>query len=122
MLIIPGIIVGFAGLGSFLLAGTPLVYLAVAALGATAFMYLPTLLTIPMELPGTDPFKVAVIFGTLMSVGSAVTMLSPFIVGFTTDLLDSYVPSLTLFSVLAWSLPIAGILLPETGPTAKPES
>ncbi|SVB36335.1 uncharacterized protein METZ01_LOCUS189189 [marine metagenome] len=122
MLIIPGIIVGFAGLGSFLLAGTPLVYLAVAALGATAFMYLPTLLTIPMELPGTDPLKVAVIFGTLMSVGSAATMLSPFIVGFTTDLLDSYVPSLTLFSVLAWSLPIAGFLLPETGPTAKTES
>lgn len=119
LLIVPGTIVGFAGLGSFLLAGTPFVYLAIIALGASVFMYLPALLTIPMELPGTDPNKVAITFGTLMSVGSGVAMLAPFIVGFTTDLLGSYIPAFSLFSVLAWSLLVAGILLPETGRTSQ---
>lgn len=122
LLIVPGFIVGFAGFGSFLLAGTPFVYLAIIALGVSFWMYLPALFTIPMELPGSDPNKVAITFGTLMSVGSGVAMLSPFIVGFTTDLLGSYIPAFSLFSVLAWSLLIAGIFLPETGRTSKTNS
>ena len=119
LLIVPGFVVGFAGFGSFLLAGTPFVYLAIIALGVSFWMYVPALMTIPMELPGADPNKVAITFGTLMSVGSGVAMLAPFIVGFTTDLLGSYVPAFSLFSVLAWSLLIAGILLPETGRTSQ---
>ena len=122
LLIVPGFIVGFAGFGSFLLADTPFVYLAIIALGVCFWMYMPALFTIPMELPGADPNKVAITFGTLMSVGSGVAMLAPFIVGFTTDLLGSYVPAFSLFSVLAWSLLIAGILLPETGRTSQTNS
>ena len=118
MLIVPGVIVGFAGFGSFLLADTPFVLLAVVVLGAASWFYLPTLLTIPMELPGSDANSVAVTFGTLMSIGSIFTMLAPLTVGVTTDIWGSYIPGLALFSVLAWSLMIAGFLLPETG---KPE-
>ena len=119
LLIVPGFIVGFAGFGSFLLAGTPFVYLAIIALGVSFWMYIPALITIPMELPEADPNKVAITFGTLMSVGSGVAMISPFIVGFTTDLLGSYVPAFSLFSGLAWSLLIAAICLPETGRTSQ---
>ena len=118
MLIVPGAIVGFAGFGSFLLADTPFVLLAVVALGAASWFYVPTLLTIPMELPGSDANSVAVTFGTLMSMGSIFTMISPLTVGVTTDLSGSYIPGLALFSVLAWSLMVAGFQLPETGKPA----
>ena len=118
MLIVPGIILAFSGFGSFLLADTSFVLLAVVALGAAAWFYVPILLTIPMELPGADANSVAVTFGTMMSMGSIFTMISPLTVGVTTDLLGSYIPGLALFSVLAWSLMVAGALLPETG---KPE-
>lgn len=114
-LIFPGVLAGFAGLGSFLLADTAGVYIAVIALGFVSWFYLPALLTIPMEMPEIDETQVAVIFGTLMSVGSIFTFLAPLVVGVSTDLLDTYIPGLALFSVLAWSLAIAGFLLPETG-------
>ncbi len=119
MLIVPGVIVGFAGFGSFLLADTPIVLLAVVVLGAASWFYLPILLTIPMELPGSDANSVAVTFGTLMSIGSIFTIVSPLTVGITTDIWGSYIPGLALFSVLAWSLMVAGALLPETGRPAS---
>ena len=53
-LVIPGAMAGFAGLGAILLAGTPGVYPAVIALGFVSWFYLPALLTIPMELPGSN--------------------------------------------------------------------
>ena len=58
-LIVPGILAGFAGFGSFLLADSAAVYVAVVALGFTSWFYLPVLLTIPMELPGADRNRVA---------------------------------------------------------------
>ncbi len=118
MLIVPGVIVGFAGFGSFLLADTPFVLLAVVVLGAASWFYLPVLLTIPMELPGSDANSVAVTFGAMMSIGSIFTIVSPLTVGITTDIWGSYIPGLALFSVLAWSLMVAGALLPETGKPA----
>ena len=114
-LIFPGLLAGFAGLGSFLLADTAGVYIALIVLGFVSWFYLPALLTMPMELPEIDETQVAVIFGMLMSVGSIFTFLAPLVVGVSTDLLDTYIPGLALFSVLAWSLAIAGFLLPETG-------
>lgn len=120
MLIVPGVIVGFAGFGSFLLADTPLLVLAILSLGAAGWFYVPTLLTIPMELPGANANSVAVTFGTLMSMGSILTMVSPLTVGVSTDLMGSYIPGLALFSVLAWSLMVAGAMLPETGRVKAP--
>ena len=114
-LIIPGILAVFAGLGSFLLADSAAVYLAVLALGFTLSFYWPVLMTIPMELPRTDPNRVSVIFATIMTLEGIFTFFSPLTVGVATDLLGSYLPGLALFSVLASSLAIAGALLPETG-------
>ena len=114
-LLLPGMIAGFAGLGTFLLAGTPGVYVAIIAMGFVSWFYLPALFTIPMELPNTDAAQVAVTYGALLSVGSVFTFIAPLTVGITTDLLGSYVPGLALFSALSWSLLVAGYLLPETG-------
>ena len=114
-LILPGILAGFAGFGSFLLAGSPAVYIAMIALGFVCWFYLPVLMTIPMELPGTDPRRVSLIFAAIMTIGSVMTFLSPLVVGASIDLLGSYLPGLAVFSALAWSLGISGFLLPETG-------
>ncbi len=114
-LLLPGALAGFAGLGTILLAGTPGVYVAVIALGFVSWFYLPALLTIPMELPGTDETQAAVMLATLLSVGSIFTFAAPLVVGFSTDYLGTYTPGLALFAVLSWSLLVAGFLLPETG-------
>ena len=114
-LIIPGFLVGFAGFGSFLLADSAAVYVGVVALGFACWFYLPVLMTIPMELPETDSQRVSLIFASIMTLGGVMTFLSPLTIGVTTDLLGSYLPGFALFSVLAWSLGVSGVLLPETG-------
>ena len=114
-LIVPGILVGFAGFGSFLLADTLAVYLALVALGFACWFYLPVLMTIPMELPGTDPHRVSVMLATLVALGGLATFVGPLTVGAIRDLTGSYLPGLALFAALAWSLGIGGFLLPETG-------
>ena len=118
-LIMPGILAGFAGLGAFLLADSAAVYIAVVALGFACWFYLPVLVTIPMELYPTDPDRVSVIFAIFMTVSGIATFLAPLTVGAIADVTGSFVPGLTLFAILAWSLAIAGFLLPETGTTGS---
>lgn len=112
---VPGTMVGFAGVATFLLADTDAVYIAVIALGFTSWFYLPVLMTVPMELPGLDPSQVSMTIAMIMTVGGLFTFLSPLTVAALTDLSGSYLPGLALFSVLAWSLGLSGFLLPETG-------
>ena len=114
-LVIPGILTGFAGLGAFVLADSVAIYAIVVALGFACWFYLPALVTIPMELFPNDPRRVSIIFATLMSIGGIVSFIAPLTVGAITDVTGSFLPGLTIFAVLAWSLGIAGFLLPETG-------
>jgi cyanate permease len=118
-LLIPGIIVGFAGFGTFLLADSAAVYLAVVALGFATWFYVPVLVTIPMELYPADSSRVAVIFAAIMMLGGIVNFIAPLVVGAVADLTGSFVPGLALFAVLAWGLGVVGFLLPETGPVRR---
>ena len=118
-LIVPGVLAGFAGISTFLLADSSAIYIAVVALGVTSWFYLPVLMTVPMELPGLDPNRVSVTIATILTVGGLFTFLSPLTVGALTDLFGSYLPGLALFSVLAWSLGVSGFFLPETGVRAN---
>jgi len=113
-LIVPGIVAGFAGIGSILLYDN-LMMVSLIAMGFACWFYVPVLITIPMELHASNPERVPIIMGTLMSVGSFFSFISPITVGISADLLGSYLPGLVLFSILSWSLAIGGMLLPETG-------
>ena len=112
-LLVPGIMVGFAGFGSFLLAGSSLVYVPLLLLGVASWLYVPILMTVPMELPRMRPEQVSLMLAAIMTVGGALTFVSPLAVGALTDLTGSYLPGFSLFAVLAWSLAVAGFLLPE---------
>ena len=118
-LIIPGILVGFAGFGAFLLADSGAVYIAVVALGLASWFYLPVLVTIPMELYPADPGRVSLIFATLVTIGGVAAFIAPPTVGALADATGSFLPGLALFTILAWSLGVAGFLLPETGTAAR---
>jgi len=118
-IIVPGIFVAFAGFGSFLFADTIGVYPALVLLGFASWFYLPILFTIPLEMPGATQEQVSLMLASIMTLGSFLAFLSPLTVGFMTDILGTYVPGFTLFAVLAFSLLIGGVLMPETGVTAR---
>lgn len=118
-LLVPGILVGFAGLSTVLLADSPAVWLAAVALGVTTWFYIPVLVTIPMELYPNDPSRVSMIFASIMALGGVANFIAPLTVGAIADVTGSFVPGLALFAVLAWSLGVVAFLLPETGPARR---
>jgi cyanate permease len=112
LIIIPGVVIGFAAFGTFLLADTPAVYLAVIALGLATWVYMPALMTLPMELYADDPARVSVIFAFLVGTSGVAMFVSPVTVGALFDITGSFVPGLALFAIVSWGLAIAGFLLP----------
>ena len=113
--IVPGALVGLGGLGSFLLGDLSLIYLSVILLGLGAWLYQPMLMTLPMELPGMTPQRVAIAWGWFMTTSGVTTFISPLAVGALRDGTGSFIPGFLIFGVLAWFLLIVGLLLPKTG-------
>ena len=51
--------------------------------------------------------------------GNLGNFISPLMVGYLVDVTGSYLPGFLTFIVLSYILLLAGILLPETGPTGQ---
>ena len=115
--IVPGILLGLGGLGSFLIDSNFGIYLAIILLGIGSWSYAPTLLSLPMELPGMTPEKVAVVWGTFVTVSGFGMFVSPIVVGAIRDSSGTCVPGFVIFAVGAWFLVIAGIVLPKISAT-----
>ena len=112
--IIPGLLLGLGGLGSFLIDSTLGIYASIVLLGIGSWSYAPTLLSLPMGIPGMTPSKVAVVWGTFVTVSGAGMFVSPIVVGAIRDASGSFVPGFIIFAVGAWFLMIAGIIIPKT--------
>ena len=113
-LIVPGIMVGVGGLGSFLIDNTAITYVSVIVLGLGSWLYIPMLMTLPMGLPGMTPAKVAIAWGWVMTVSGIGTFIAPLVVGAMKDVFDTFIPGFLVFSVLAWFLLVAGFMLPKS--------
>ncbi len=118
-LVIPGAMVGLAGVGSYLFQNEAIIYAAVIVLGFGSFLYLPVLLTVPMELKGISEGQVAVAWATMFAVASGIAIIGPMTVGFMTDGFGSFVPGFILWAVLSLGLLVVGLMVPETGPRAR---
>ncbi len=116
--IIPGVLLVLGGVGSFMIGGTTGIVVAVLLLGIGTWSYTPTLLTLPMELPGMTPDKVAVVWGTFVTVSGVGMFISPITVGAIRDVTGGYLPGFIIFAVGACFLVVAGVFLPRTSPTS----
>ena len=109
----PGLLLGLGGLGSFLIDNTFGIYVSVVMLGIGSWSYLPTLLSLPMGLPGMTPVKVAVVWGTFVTVSGVGTFIFPVAVGAIRDATGTFVPGFAIWATGAWFLFVAGMLLPK---------
>lgn len=114
-LLAPGVTIVFAGLSTFLAGDTVFIYPALLALSFSGSFFLPTLATLPMELPDATPDRVVMMLAGSMTVGGFFTFVSPLTVGLLADATGSYAPGFALWSVAALGLLVAALLLPETG-------
>ena len=112
ILLLSGVLAIAGGLGSFLLTPAPAIYLSVIALGIGSWLYVPTLLTIPIRLPGATPERVAVIWGSFMTFSGIGMFIAPIMVGAIRDAAGSYLIGFLICAAASWALLISGILLP----------
>ncbi len=119
LLMAPGLLFPIGAFGAFYFDSIPIIIAAILMLGFCFWIFLPTALTVAMELPGVTPEKVALVTAAALTIGNASTVVSPLLVGIFTDMLGSYVPSLSVLAIMPVTALIAAIALPETGHRAK---
>ena len=99
VLVFSGALAILGGLGAFLFAHPVGIYVSVAVLGVGSWLYVPTLLTVPMRLAGATPERVAVIWGSFMTFSGIGMFVSPILVGALQDTSGSF---FTDSSFAAW--------------------
>ena len=119
LLMVPGLLFPIGAFGAFYFNSIPIIIAAILVLGFCFWVFLPTALTVAMELPGVTMEKVALVTAAALTIGNASTVVSPFLVGVVTDMVGSYVPSLSVLAILPITALIAAVKLPETGHRAK---
>ena len=112
ILVFSGILVILGGSGSFLSTGTVGIYAFVVVLGVGSWLYVPSLLTIPMRLPGATPEQVAIIWGSIMTFAGLGMFITPILVGALRDITGSFFPGFILCVVGSSSLLICSLFLP----------
>ena len=119
MLAVPGLLFPIGAFGAFYFNNTGVILASIVLLGFSFWLFLPTVFTIAMELPGVDMERVALVTAAVLTIGNASTVISPFMVGVVTDAVGSYVPSLAVLAAMPLTAAIAARSLPETGHRAR---
>ena len=115
-LIVGGLLIALGGPGTFLFDNLAGIYISIIILGVGSELHTPTMLSLPMELSGMTPEKIAIIWGFLLATGGFAMFLSPLIVGLLRDLFGSFMPGFTIAAIAAWSLLISGMLMQKAIP------
>ncbi len=118
-LIIPGLILGPAGMVAILFEQTWIILPALILYGFFNGVFSPIVFTIPMELPGYRPAHVATTAGVILAITGVATSFAPSFAGALTDTTGSYLPGFALFMATSGLLFLAGLNLPETGPRGQ---
>jgi len=118
-LIIPGVFMGLTALCAVLFNNLAVIILMVVLFGIFSGLQIPTLYTLPFELPNATPRTGAFVMFALQCGGNFGTFMGPLITGYLADLTGSYLPGIIIFAVFSLSLLVAGLMLPETGPAAR---
>lgn len=111
ILVFSGILVILGGFGSFLATDTVGIYVFVVVLGVGSWLYVPSLLTIPMRLPGATPEQVTIVWGSIMTFAGLGMFISPILVGALLDITGSFLPGFIFCAAGSCSLLIGSLFL-----------
>ena len=114
-----GIVLSLSAFGLFLVHDLTWLTVSAVVFGVSLFLPAAPLTTIAMELPGMKPVRFGMVMGVFFGASYIVAFFAPIITGALRDATGSFQPGFILFSVFCWTLVAAGLLLPETGPSAR---
>ena len=119
LIMLSGAVMPFVAIGSFISDAPLVLFPSLALFGISTWLYFPSALTMPMELPGITPERATVAVATMLTVGSVSGFFAPLLVGFLRDQTGGFEAGLTICALLPVSLLVAGYLLPESGPRGQ---
>ena len=111
--LISGVAAALGGIGTFLLPGTTMIYVAAAVLGFGSWFYVPMLLTLPLRMSDISPQNLAVIYGSIMTFSGIAMFVSPILVGAFRDISGSFLLGFLVCWAMSWTALLAGALLPS---------
>ncbi len=111
--LISGVAAALGGIGTFLLPGTTMIYVAAAVLGFGSWFYVPMLLTLPLRMSDISPQNLAVIYGSIMTFSGIAMFVSPILVGAFRDISGSFLMGFLVCWAMSWTALLAGALLPS---------
>jgi nitrate/nitrite transporter NarK len=117
-LVFPCLVLPAVAAGTFLFDNLAVVVVSIMTFGALSSIFMPTLFTVIMELPGMSSQRVALVIGAVLTLGNLATAVSPLAVGASTDILGTYIPSLAVLALSPLLTAMVCLRLPETGPKA----
>jgi cyanate permease len=119
ILIMAGLTFPLLAFGCFMMTSTILITICIIGLGSMFALYIVTILTIPMELPGVDASKVGIVTAAALTIGNGTAVMSPIFIGSLTDITGSYIPALSVVAIMPLLMIVSGLFLPETGKRVK---
>jgi cyanate permease len=108
-----GVMAGLGGLGAFLFSEPALIYPSVVVMGVGSWLYVPKLLTLPMQMKGMTPERVAVVWGSFLTFSGFAMFVAPIFVGAVRDVSGSFFPGLAITAAASWALLLVGLLMPR---------
>ncbi len=120
--IVPGVMVGLGSMGTFLVDNTVITYLSAVVLGLGAYMFVPLALTMPMQIPGMTPQRIALFWGWQLTVVGIGEFIAPLTIGAMKDAFGTFIPGFLVFAALGCWLFFAGILLPKSSAPEAPDA
>lgn len=118
-LIAAGIALPIAAFGCYTTTSPLVLFPSLALFGISTSVFIPVMLTIPMESPRIGPSRAGVAVAVILGAGNLSGFVLPLVVGALRDATGSFVLGLAGAGLLALALAVSGVLVPETGPVTE---
>jgi cyanate permease len=111
-----GLVLPVAAFGCFTTSSSIVLLPSLALFGVSTAIFIPVMLTIPMEVARIGGARSAVAVAVILGAGNLSGFVLPLAIGALRDGTGSFTLGLGVAAVLALALAGAGVLVPETGP------
>ncbi|MEI6664625.1 MAG: MFS transporter [Chloroflexota bacterium] len=120
-LLLAGLLMPVAGVGCFLGTSNAVLLPSLALFGVATSIFIPVMMTIPMEASRIGPARAGVAVSVILGAGNFSGFVVPLLVGTARDVSGTFVFGLAIAGCLALALAVSALVIPETGPVlARP--
>ena len=111
-----GLLMPLAGFGCFMTMEPVVLLPSLVLFGLVSTVFVPAMLTIPMEAPQIGPTRAGVAVSVILAAGNLSGFVVPLLVGAMRDATGTFAIGLAGTALLALALAACGVLVSETGP------